>query len=130
MVMPPTGRLSFTRFIDPAHFRIFLRKPHRLAPARGSQKNKHSRLGKTIHHPVQPGKLVNALFGLQRSPGKYANRCRSNTGLLHQFDITLQYIRACLPLVGIIIRPVEKTLLSRDRCLDVVHVQTNRQPSL
>jgi hypothetical protein len=113
MIVATTRRLAATIQTHAPNLRVHLRKPHRLAPAGSGQKDAQSGFGKPIHRGIKPIKSENAGLRLQGRPRENSDGGRGDTGLVHQFDVFEQNLLLPLPLIGIVIRPVENGISGR-----------------
>ena len=94
--------------IDAQHLRILARHPRRTCAGGRRQIDAHAcgvEIIDDFGHPVQ---VILALFGLERGPGKDAQRYDVDVCFFHQLDILCKDIRAMQPLVGIIVRAIAK----------------------
>ncbi|MNE34280.1 hypothetical protein D3C80_1279970 [compost metagenome] len=109
VVMSRSVQISMPITRNPQHLRVFLRHPYRTSAGRCRQENRNSILIQRIDYTIQPFPVVFSFLRLQHSPRENTHRHNITAGLLHQFNVLLQYLRIMKPLFRVIIRPVQQS---------------------
>src|SRR5882672_6030261 len=117
--------LGDAALIQGQYFRMFFREPDGWSGGWSGQDDFDAGLAEDIHDPLEPSEIALAFFRLAKSPGKFAEANHIDTGLDHQFGVTLPGSFGVLgrasvrvnPLFGMIIDAEIHKLLFRVRPL-------------
>ena len=108
MVVPAAVEHLLPPLVDAQHLRVLLAQPGRPRARGRGQHRRQAVVGHPVQDLVQPSEVVDALFRLQRRPGKDPHRERVEARKLCQAHVLLpDDVLFPEPLVGVVVAAVD-----------------------